>query len=272
MHKENIALMLHSTGVKCGRSFTISTIPYAALQTIVDKIPKVLMGNAIQGKDKTMLKEALSFSFEEGSIRISVAVAASALTMLNGSNYASDMRAIAENRLKDIVDLERMAAIASIRDCLKSQGANSFSLASDIARVSETELLNRDLTPLLSESVWVESDAYVRATVTDLGGKTSSNAHLELEDGEILKADTSRTYLFGLKENMVYKPVIAHIAYPLNLKTREWDRSRVKLLSIELPETKFDRAEFDAAISEPNGWRNVEDPVAEIRRMRSANG
>lgn len=42
--------------------------------------------------------------------------------------------------------------------------------------------------------------------------------------------------------------------------------------SIELLETKFDRAAFDAAISGQNGWREIADPVAEIRRMRSSNG
>lgn len=31
---------------------------------------------------------------------------------------------------------------------------------------------------------------------------------------------------------------------------------------------KFDEAAFDAAVSKPNGWSGVADPVAEIRRMR----
>lgn len=269
---ENLVIMLHSTGSKGGVPFSIGTIPFAALQSVVSEIPKVLFGSTISGKDKSALKDALSLSFGEGSVRIGAIMAMSALPLLRGTSFASDIRAIAENRLSDVIDPERLAAIAEIRDCLRMQGADSFGVASGFARVIETDLFNRDLTPCQTDSVWVESDAYVRATVTDLGGKTSSNAHLELEDGETLKADTSRDYLFALKENMMYKPVIAHVAYPLNLKTREWDRSQVRLLSIELPETKFDRAAFDAAISGQNGWREIADPVAEIRRMRSANG
>ena len=31
---------------------------------------------------------------------------------------------------------------------------------------------------------------------------------------------------------------------------------------------KFDEAAFDAAVSKPNGWSNIADSVAEIRRMR----
>ena len=31
---------------------------------------------------------------------------------------------------------------------------------------------------------------------------------------------------------------------------------------------KFDEAAFDEAVSKPNGWSDVADPVAEIRRMR----
>lgn len=269
---ENLAIVLHSTGLKEGVPFSIGTIPFVALQSVVSEIPKVLFGSTIAGKDKSVLKDALSISFEEGSVRIGAIVAMSALTLLQDTSFASDIRAIAENRLRDVVDQGRLTAISEIRDCLRTQGAKTFAMASGFAKVDETDLLNRDLTPCHADSVWVESDAYVRATVMDLGGKTSSNAHLELEDGETLKADTSRSYLFDLKENMIYKSVIAHVSYPLNLKTREWDRSQVKLLSIELPETNFDRAEFDTAISGYNGWREIADPIAEIRRMRSANG
>lgn len=269
---ENLAIMLHSTGLKEGVPFSIGTIPFAALQSVVSEIPKILFGSTVPGKDRSVLKDALSLSFEEGSVRIGVIVAMSALTLLRDTSFASDIRAIAECRLSDVVDQGRLAAISEIRDCLRTQGAETFAMASGFANVGETDLLQRDLTPCHSDSVWIESDAYVRATLMDLGGKTSSNVHLELEDGETLKADTSRSYLFDLKENMLYKSVIAHVSYPLNLKTREWDRSQVKLLSIELPETSFDRAEFDAAISGHNGWREIVDPVAEIRRMRSVNG
>ena len=31
---------------------------------------------------------------------------------------------------------------------------------------------------------------------------------------------------------------------------------------------EFDEEAFNAAVAKPNGWSNVEDPVAEIRRMR----
>lgn len=34
--------------------------------------------------------------------------------------------------------------------------------------------------------------------------------------------------------------------------------------------TAFDEAAFDEAVSKPNGWSEVADPVAEIRRMRGA--
>lgn len=34
---------------------------------------------------------------------------------------------------------------------------------------------------------------------------------------------------------------------------------------------KFDEAAFDEAVSKPNGWSDVDDPVAEIRRMRDGD-
>ncbi len=35
-----------------------------------------------------------------------------------------------------------------------------------------------------------------------------------------------------------------------------------------MPNEKFDEAAFEAAISGPNGWDAVADPVAEVRRLR----
>lgn len=39
-------------------------------------------------------------------------------------------------------------------------------------------------------------------------------------------------------------------------------------ISLAAAPRKFDEAAFDAAVSEPNGWSDVADPVAEIRKMR----
>ena len=37
------------------------------------------------------------------------------------------------------------------------------------------------------------------------------------------------------------------------------------------PPKRFDEAAFDEAVSKPNGWSGVADPVAEIRRMRDGD-
>ena len=115
-----------------------------------------------------------------------------------------------------------------------------------------------------------EPESYVMATVIDMGGKSKANAHLELDNGKLVVADSARDYLVSLEGNLLYKKVLAHVAYRVNLWTKEW--TNIRLLSLSLPETKFDADAFDRAVSRPSAWDEVSDPVAEIRRMRGDNG
>jgi len=83
-------------------------------------------------------------------------------------------------------------------------------------------------------------------------------------------ADSARNYLASLESNLLYKRVLAHVAYRINLRTKDWHN--IRLVSLSLPETTFDADAFDKAVSRPSAWDEVADPVAEIRRMRGDNG
>ena len=104
------------------------------------------------------------------------------------------------------------------------------------------------------------------ATVVDIGGKVKTNAHLELENGKVIMADSARNYLAGLEDNLLYKKVLAHVSYRVNLRTGEWQD--IRLTSLSLPSKPFDGDAFDKAVSGPSAWDDVDDPVAEVRRMR----
>ena len=109
------------------------------------------------------------------------------------------------------------------------------------------------------------------AEVTDLGGKSKANVHLEIEGRGTVVAESLRQYLSDLTENLLYKKVLAHVAYRKNLQTGEWDKPR--LIAIENPvRHQFDEQAFEQAIARPNGWEDVADPIAEIRKLRGEDG
>ena len=140
-----------------------------------------------------------------------------------------------------------------------------FSPSSIPLSTFETVVSNVSLPP--DQSSWIDSDSYVMAEVTDLGGKSKANVHLEIEGRGTVVAESLRQYLSDLTENLLYKKVLAHVAYRKNLQTGEWNKPR--LIAIENPvRHQFDEKAFEQAIARPNGWEDVTDPVAEIRRLR----
>lgn len=146
-----------------------------------------------------------------------------------------------------------------------------ISLSSKYAEVDEFDIASRDVSVPPETTPWIASDTYVMATVTDLGGKNKVNVHLEIDGRGTVVAESIKQYLSDLSENLLYKRVLAHVAYRVNTQTGEWDSPH--LISIENPGKKtFDADAFERSISKPSAWDAIDDPVAEVRRLRGANG
>lgn len=115
------------------------------------------------------------------------------------------------------------------------------------------------------------------------------NNNESIED--ILREFRDGGHTFALKlgaENVVYHHLSAEQCLDSVLKKyafrieAAWKRERVAIEADALnagalveafrrnDEKKFSPAKFDAAVSKPNGWDAVADPVAEVRRMRGA--
>lgn len=263
------ALELHSEGRKDGVPFSLSSVPASVLKSALDRIPSFVAGTKGYSRTKAQIESDLSYSFENGSLRIKAVVAASLAAMLQESGYFADLAAISEGRMADVSDVGRIETLRNLKHELVSSGATSIELSSAAADVSSFDIATRSMEPPPSADPWADSEAYVMATVVDIGGKVKANAHLELENGKTITADSAKNYLAGLEENLLYKRVLAHVAFQANLRTEEW--RDIRLVSLSLPGKAFDSTAFDHAVNRPSAWDSVEDPVAEIRRMRGDN-
>ena len=138
-------------------------------------------------------------------------------------------------------------------------------MSSEYAKIGEFDAVKSS--EAKADPVLVDSEGFFTAEMVNVGG-ISANAHFVLEDGTEIVADSTREYLPGVAANL-YKEVLAHVAYKVNAATGE--RMGFRLLDVITPSGEFDKAAFDRDVSRPNGWDAVEDPVAKIREMRSAN-
>lgn len=259
-------LELHSEGTKDGVSFSPSFVPSAVLKSALRDIPDFVAGSKSSQKTKSLVESSLSYSFENGSLVIKATVAAALAATLQQSGYYSDFEAISCGKLENVNDAGRIEAVQDLKRELMENGATVIELASEAAHVSAFDLTKRDVKPPPTSDPIVDSESYVMATVVDIGGKVKANAHLELENGKVIMADSARNYLAGLEDNLLYKKVLAHVSYRVNLRTGEWQD--IRLTSLSLPSKPFDGDAFDKAVSGPSAWDDVDDPVAEVRRMR----
>ena len=243
---------------------------YATFHSLLNDAALVIFGESISGEQKALLKNQMLISIDKGSFKLGIALPIMTLSVLSSTSYSSDLVAIQEGRFENVSDPIRLKTLIKIKEYLKADGASSVNIGSESANVKEFDMLTREMSIAEEKTPWIETDGYVDATVNDLGGKSNPNAHLELDDGEVIKADTDKDYLSGLSDNMLYKKVLAHVAFMMNVDTHE--RKDPRLISIERTPTEFDEAAFDLAVSQPNGWSEIADPVQELRKMRSVNG
>jgi len=263
-------LSIHSRGTKDGVEFSPSSMPLSALEAVITTIPKIVMGASIQSSRRSEIREAMRISIEDGSINIGVVLSVAAAAMLNGTTFAEDMASLSVGRIADIKDGVRKDAVGALKSELVREGASSIGVSSQYANVNEFDMMQELGDAPLEESALVDSDSYVMALITDLGGKSKANVHLEIPGRGTIVAESVRQYLSELTENLLYKEVLAHVAYKVDVATGEWSKPRLISLDASKPRS-FDVRMFEAAISKPTGWNSVVDPVAEIRRLRGAD-
>ena len=261
---------LRSRGEKDGEKFSPSAMPLSALEAIVSKIPDIVIGSSLKGARKGEVREAMRVSISEGSLNIKVAVSTTIAAILVGTSYVADMVAFSNKNLGEIQDATRKQALNELKTELMHEGASFIGMASQYAGVQEFNIADDDDDQAEDKPSLVDSDAYVMALVTDIGGKNKANVHLEIDGQRTIVAESIKKYLSDLPENLLYKKVLAHVAYKLDVATGEWVSAR--LISLDnVARRSFDVEAFEKAISKPTGWNTVEDPLLEIRRLRGAD-
>jgi hypothetical protein len=260
------ALELHSEGSRGDIPFSRQFIPAAVFKAAATRIPDFVAGANASRQLKRQIEDALSYSVEDGSVGIKTLLVAALLPAVQATGFQNDIAAIYSGRMDEVYDRSRIEILRDLRQDFIEAGAQSIRISSAAANVDSFDLLEREIELPPENDPWVDSESYVMATLQNIGGKSKANVHLDLPDGRTVLADSNRDYLAGLSGNMIYHPVLAHIAYRVNLRTQE--QRDIRLISLSLPGRKFDSEEFDHAVSGGSAWDAIEDPVAEIRRMR----
>lgn len=167
----------------------------------------------------------ISVSIEEGS----------ALFQLNTLETAifearALLEKIASQRSVSFLSQKQSQAFYFFRNWAKE---NQFAVSFAPRKELPTLVIDEHLTLVEEEEdTWVDAELYIRGVVTNSGGKTRSNIHLDTSDYGLnsITIDANREQLAEDDKNRLYKEQELRIRIKQNFRTGEYDPKTAKLL------------------------------------------
>lgn len=117
------------------------------------------------------------------------------------------------------------------------------------------------------DNFWVATEEYLFGTVTELGGSTTPNIHITLEDGSKLIVTATESQLKAEINNRLYHNAMLHVRGKQNLHTGEF--KELELLEFINYFPKYDELEFERMVEKgTRAWRDIPDSAAWVDMIR----
>jgi hypothetical protein len=85
---------------------------------------------------------------------------------------------------------------------------------------------------LRNAKLWVDAEFYLYGELTNAGGKSSPNIHLDTEEFGTLRIATKKDYLKEADKNLLYRKFGLRVTGKQNLQTFEMDRNSLKFVDL----------------------------------------
>lgn len=114
---------------------------------------------------------------------------------------------------------------------------------------------------------WVPTETYMYGMVVDIGGKTKTNVHLVLENGDTIVLNADSKQIEEDEINRVYRKQLVKVTAEQNLETKKYRNER--LSDFVEYEPKFDEEQFNEISKKVrHSWADVPDVLAWVENMR----
>ncbi|MEA5259925.1 hypothetical protein VB264_19160 [Arcicella aquatica] len=204
----------------------------------------------INKKDRPLI----SYNLEKGSVRNVFRTGLQAVISLSAVlTQISHLNSI------DFLELKTAQAIENIQ-ALSIQKNYEFEFRTSLRKDNELELRITPQTSFVrTKNIWVDAELYFYGTLTNAGGKSKANIHIDTPDFGSLTIDTSKTFLEGQEENVLYKKYGVRVYGKQNIDTGEIDKSTLTLLELIDFNPKYDDSYLNALIGKAKkNWNGID--------------
>ncbi len=203
----------------------------------------------------------ITYDLQEGSVKHIFKTSIQAII-----GFSAILTQIQKSNSIDFLELKTAQAIEDIQN-FSYQKNYDFEIKSSVD--NETVLnINPSSNFLRTENIWVEAELYFYGTLTNAGGKSSINIHLDTDEFGSLTIDTDKDLLMEQEENLLYKKYGIRALGKQNIETGEIDKKTLKLVELIDFAPKYDDAYLNSLIKKAKGnWKGI-NPDEWLNEMR----
>jgi hypothetical protein len=111
---------------------------------------------------------------------------------------------------------------------------------------------------LRTENIWVDAELYFYGVLTNAGGKSKANIHLDTEDFGSITIDTDKDFLKDQEENLLYRKFGIRAIGKQNIETGEIDKKTLKLIQLVDFQPKYDDSYLNSLINKAKvNWKGI---------------
>jgi hypothetical protein len=203
----------------------------------------------------------ITYDLQEGSVKHIFKTSIQAII-----GFSAILTQIQKSNSIDFLELRTAQAIENIQN-FSYQKNYDFEIKSSVD--NETVLnINPSSQFLRTKNIWVEAELYFYGTLTNAGGKSSINIHLDTDEFGSLTIDTDKDFLMEQEENLLYKKYGIRALGKQNVETGEIDKKTLKLVQLIDFAPKYDDAYLNTLIKKAKGnWKGI-NPDEWLNEMR----
>lgn len=206
----------------------------------IDEIREVLeqVSGLLFPTEKRAQRPRISYQIVEGSVRHKFRT-----LMQTVIGFGAVLTQISSQQQIDFLHERSAAAVESLQ---KLAVAKDFVVT---ITANDSHLrIDRTTHYVRNEKLWVDAEFYLYGELTNAGGKSSANVHLDTEEFGTLRIATDKDYLRSTDQNLLYKKFGVRVTGKQNLLTFEMDRNSLKFVELFDHDPEYSDAYLDRLI------------------------
>jgi hypothetical protein len=173
----------------------------------------------VKGSDSAVQSKNFSLAVESGSLKLTL------FGLATATNLAQDLLQMTNGTAIDLIDPKRAQVAEKWSMATKTNPNKSYSIKDPDGEFNV--LVDQDHQYALGVNMLVPVEKYLYGKIVDLGGKTTPNIHLQVDQKNTLQIHATQDFLANDTKNRLYKSLWVRVAAKQDIHSGELSHIRL---------------------------------------------